>query len=91
MNPQTVALTTTTSSVAVALVSFMVPNAIDSRPVADGTIERGYAAALASAAVLGFAVSLMDGNLAPFIGALLCAGLVIIAHNTIQHNGMVLT
>ena len=89
MTGQTIALTTTVSSVSVTLVSLMVPNAIDSRPVNDAMVERGYYAAMSSALILGFAVSVLDGTIWPLIGAMFCGGMVIAAHNTIQHNGLV--
>lgn len=88
MNAQTAALTTTTAAVGVTLVSIMVPNAIDARPVNDEAVEKGYAAALVSTVVLGFAVSLMDGSPAPLVGATVCALVVVMAHRSIARNGL---
>lgn len=88
MNGQTVALTTATAAVGVTIVSLMVPNAIDARPVNDVVVQRAHMAALASTAILGIMVSILDGTPFPFIGGMLTTGMVVVTHNAVQANGM---
>jgi hypothetical protein len=88
MNQETVSLTATTAAVGVTIVSIMVPNAIDARAVNDAMVSRAHVSALVAAGVLGLTVSILDGSPMPLIGGLLATGLVILAHNAIQANGM---
>lgn len=88
MNGQTVSLTTTCAAVGITIVSVMVPNAIDARPVNDVTVQRAHLTALLAAGVLGLTVSVLDGSPMPLVGALVATGLVVLAHNAIQVNGL---
>jgi hypothetical protein len=84
MSEQTIALSTTTASVGVTLVSLMVPNATNARAVDDQSIYNGYVAALTAVTVLGLVVSILDKSPLPLISGVACAGVTIAAHNSIQ-------
>lgn len=88
MNSETVSLTATTAAVGITIVSIMVPNAIDARPVNDAMVQRAHVTALIAAGILGLTVSILDGSLYPLIGGIVATGMVILAHNAVQANGM---